>query len=215
MVLMTDYDAPISLMGISCQQYIYAHSNFLSSLVPNLHDAQLVADIKNEYFRSYLMVGIHYRSHDDVQDWEVVPPFDDTKSARKFGDGATFDVFEQVMASMTSYFSNRSESGVNSLRFFVASNLDDAKERLLQNFPNSISLRGGDYARHTREGIHFALVEWLLLSECALIINTYGSSFAVEVNKVNKKKREEKNVANMTPYHLMSHILSSRLHRGI
>ena len=39
---------------------------------------------------------------------------------------------------------------------------------------------GGDYGRSSTEGIHFALLEWLLLSECSIIINTYGSSFAVE-----------------------------------
>ena len=39
--------------------------------------------------------------------------------------------------------------------------------------------------RNSLQGILFALVEWLMLSECALLINTYGSSFAVEAAHVS------------------------------
>jgi hypothetical protein len=52
---------------------------------------------------------------------------------------------------------------------------------VLSNRPVLIhSSSGGDYQRNSVEGMHFALLEWLLLSECALIVNTYGSTFAVE-----------------------------------
>ena len=39
--------------------------------------------------------------------------------------------------------------------------------------------------RNSLQGILFALVEWLMLSESALLINTYGSSFAVEAAHVS------------------------------
>ena len=39
--------------------------------------------------------------------------------------------------------------------------------------------------RDSLQGILFALVEWLMLSESALLINTYGSSFAVEAAHVS------------------------------
>lgn len=131
------------------------------------------------------MVGIHYRSHDQIQDWEVVPPYDDSsQNAKKFGDGARLEDFEEVMNSIESHFNSGRIVNVEqktNVRFYIASNTDDAKNYFMNKFTDSISLRGGEYSRHSKEGIRFALLEWLLLSECALIINTYGSSFAVEV----------------------------------
>ena len=182
---MTDYDGVISLAGISCQQYLYSRSNFLSALVPHQKDEDFISDIYRTHFQKHLMVGIHFRSHDNVQDWEVVPPYDDSSnSAKKFGDGARLEDFEMVMRSLHNHFNNRNQDyveGKTKLKFFIASNTEDAKDYLMDKFVDSISLRGGNYNRHSKEGIRFALLEWLLLSECALIINTYGSSFAVEV----------------------------------
>ena len=188
-VLLTDYDGVISLAGVSCQQYLYSRSNFLSALIPHRRDIDFISSIQRNYFRTHLMVGIHFRSHDHNQDWEVVPPYDDSsQDAKKFGEGARLEDFEKVMHSIDSHFN--SERIVNigektKLRFFIASNTEEAKNYLMDKFVDSISLRGGDYGRHSEEGIRFALLEWLLLSECALIINTYGSSFAVEVQMLH------------------------------
>eukprot|EP01042_Synura_sphagnicola_P003491 gene3491-4338_t len=38
----------------------------------------------------------------------------------------------------------------------------------------------GDLARDSRDGVELALIEFKVLSHCQLILNTYGSSFAVE-----------------------------------
>ena len=185
-VLLTDYDGVISLAGISCHHYLYSRSNFLSALVPHQRDVDFISGIYRSHFQNHLMVGIHYRSHDNIQDWEVVPPYDDSSnSAKKFGDGARLEDFEMVMSSLHNHFNVRSKEQIEGklkLKFFIASNTEDAKDFLTTKFPQAISLRGGDYDRQSTEGIQFALLEWLLLSECALIINTYGSSFAVEVN---------------------------------
>ena len=173
------------MAGVSCQHYLYSRSNFLSSLVPHQKDIDFISDIQHRYFQTHLMVGVHFRSHDHVQDWEVVPPYDDTSTeAKPFGDGAGLQDFEEVMHSMEYHFNREGKNdirGKKKLRFFIASNTDAAKDYLLEKFADAISLRGGDYNRDSNEGIRFALLEWLLLSECALIINTYGSSFAVEV----------------------------------
>ena len=69
----------------------------------------------------------------------------------------------------------------NGVRFFIASNSEESKQYLLQRFPTAVSLQGGEYGRGLPEGIRFALLDWLLLSETAVLINTYGSSFAAEV----------------------------------
>ena len=50
---------------------------------------------------------------------------------------------------------------------------------------NSTILSDFFYDRNSLQGILFALVEWLMLSESALLINTYGSSFAVEAAHVS------------------------------
>jgi len=67
----------------------------------------------------------------------------------------------------------------NQCRFFVASNSDAHKQQFLAAFPDAVSI-SGDYSRSSADGMVFALIEWLLLSESALVLNTYGSTFAVE-----------------------------------
>ena len=124
---MTDYDGVLSLAGISCQQYLSSRSSFLVSLVPSVEDAKFVADIKKDYFKSYLMVGIHFRTHDSKQDWEVVPPFDSSPSARKFGDGASTEDFVRIMSAIKANFADYTNMGISTVRFFVASNSEKAK----------------------------------------------------------------------------------------
>ena len=179
-VLLTDYNGIVVLSGMPCQQYTYSRSSFLSGLIPNKKDAQFVKDIMDEHFARYLMIGVHYRSHDMAQDWEVVPPYDDSSSnAHKFGDGAALIDFERIMSSIKNQFDG--STGGKTVVFFIASNSEADKDYLLSKFPDARTLRGGDYRRSSPEGIHFALLEWLLLSESALILNTYGSTFATEV----------------------------------
>lgn len=181
-VLLTDYNCIVALSGIPCQQYTYSRSSFLSGLIPNQKDAQFIRDIKDEYFARYLMIGIHYRSHDKTQDWEVVPPFDDSSNnARKFGEGADLTDFERIMSSIQKHFHGL--TGSKTVRFFIASNSEAAKDYLLSKFQDALTLRGGNYKRSSPEGMNFALLEWLLLSESALILNTYGSTFAIEAGQ--------------------------------
>lgn len=58
----------------------------------------------------------------------------------------------------------------------------------LSVFPDSIvsvevspDASAGLYSRSSKDGIILALIEWLVLAECSLILHTYGSSFAMEV----------------------------------
>lgn len=179
-VILTDFDGILSLEGISCQHYFYLHSTFYQSLYPVKRIRDLVTEIYEKYFQHYLMISIHVRVHDAIQDWEVIPPLSDGgDQAQKFGDGAKPEDFERFMKMIIEHFSQNSNS--NYIRFFIASNNEEIKNHLLAKFPTAIAIFG-DHDRGSDEGMRLALVDWLLISESSLIINTYGSSFAVEAS---------------------------------
>jgi hypothetical protein len=76
--------------------------------------------------------------------------------------------------------------GAERVRFFIASNDAGAKEQLLAQFPDAVSLNG-EQSRTERAGIVFATIEWLLLSESSLVLHTHGSSFGVEAAQVHQR----------------------------
>jgi hypothetical protein len=119
-------------------------STFLSSLVPNAEDAETVRRIRDTYFRSSLVVGVHIRTHDVMQDWEVVPPYDlSSTSARKFGEGAGIEDFDRIMTSVSDNFSVGDGSDKRSaVKFFIASNSDEVKLYFSKKYKDSLSLRG-------------------------------------------------------------------------
>jgi hypothetical protein len=59
-------------------------------------------------------------------------------------------------------------------KFFIASNSPEVKGFLTDKFPGSISITNDVTSRSDSDGMFFSFIEWLLLSESALIINTYG-----------------------------------------
>ena len=189
--IITSYDGVLTLDGIKCQQYLSMRSELLSSLVPVKDARDLVKEVMDAYFRDKVMVGVHYRAHDRIQDWEVVPPLEGQAAAMPFGAGATLQDFEFYMKNIQTAFTITSTTGENSTavsattsRFFIASNSPEAKEYFASKFPDSIFI-SGDYRRDTRDGILFALLEWLLLAQSALVLNTYGSSYAVEAAQMH------------------------------
>lgn len=201
----TSYDGVITLEDSLCMHYLMKHSDFLSSLQPLDYIAEAVEEVRRNYFSSQVLIGIHCKAkcylviassihfshtsdrwHDPLQDWAVVPPAPGVSAeAGTFGEGAGIEDFISIMT-------NIQRACVRSCRFFVASNSQAHKQALLQAFPDAVSLssaaneeetRKGKEERHPRstsEGMVLALIEWLLLSEAALVVNTYGSSFAVE-----------------------------------
>lgn len=136
------------------------------------------------------MIGIHIRDHDPLHDWEIIPPPQSSNTqdgniprALKFGDGATLTDFLTVMHQINSHFTSHTTNGViNHVRFFVASNNIAVKEKILEQLPTSVALYG-DHDRNSVEGVKLALIDWFLLSESSLIINTYGSSFSQEASR--------------------------------
>jgi hypothetical protein len=80
----------------------------------------------------------------------------------------------------------RRNAPASQVMFFIASNSQDVKEYLVDMFPdNAISLLGS-LDRNTTEGMMMAVAEWFVLSECDMVINTYGSTFALEAAQKNK-----------------------------
>jgi hypothetical protein len=145
------------------------------------------------------MIGIHYRHHDPVQDWEIVPPLTSSTHAKAFGDGAPVEVFTSFMQAIQNHFTttttkttlinnninNNKENNITILNsnFFIASNNEMIKKQLLDLFPTSVTIISDNdqsSSRTTLNGIKLAVIEFLLLSKTSLIINTYGSTFAVE-----------------------------------
>ena len=195
--IITNYDGVLILQGVKCQQYLMMRSEFYTSLIPIKDARDIVTSVKEQYFQNQVMIGIHYRAHDIQQDWEVVPPFGEDMKALPFGVGATLQDFQNIMTKIQQSFSIKKDKDSSSTstsnknvtefsRFFIASNSAEAKLYFLSIFKNSITVNG-DYNRSSKDGIFFALVEWLLLSESALILNTYGSSFAAEAAQVNMR----------------------------
>ena len=192
-IVFTSYDGVLALDGVKCQQYLSMRSDLLSALVP-VKEARLLAnEVIDTYFRDKIMIGVHYRAHDRSQDWEVVPPLDGQTSAVPFGVGATLQDFQRYMSDIETAFTTKSTVGEGDAavvvsskasRFFIASNSQEAKEFFAMTFKDSVFM-AGDYSRSSKEGIHFALLEWLLLSRSALIMNTYGSSYAMEAAQVH------------------------------
>ena len=192
-IVITSYDGVLALDGVKCQQYLTMRSDLLSALVPVKEARTLANEVIDTYFRDKVMIGVHYRAHDRSQDWEVVPPLDGQTSAVPFGVGATLQDFQRYMSDIEAAFTTNSTIGDDDAavvvsnkasRFFLASNSQEAKEFFAMTFKDSVFM-AGDYSRSSKEGIHFALLEWLLLSRSALIINTYGSSYAMEAAQVN------------------------------
>jgi len=181
-VLVTDYIGLTIFEGLGCQSYTFKHSEILRALVPNDNLMGFVKEVKNNYFSDRMMIGVHVRLHEEHQDWAVVPPFqygDDQLTAVNFGVGATTEHFIDYLSRIAAKMSTQ-------VRFFVASNSPDAKKLILAHFPDTVIING-DYRRDSLEGVQFALVEWLILSEAALVLNTYGSSFAVEASQVHQR----------------------------
>lgn len=203
-VLLTFYDGESVLRGVPCQYYLQKKSAFLSALVPIKEAQDLLLDIEKQYFTDRIMIGVHVRMHDPQFDWRVVPPFarktdeqesssnkqqnQPIKTAMSFDEGATVDDFKRVMDGVENKFSLRNKNGEVTRRFhrfYLASNSEAVKQHFLSQFPDILTI-SGDYERHTPSGMYFALIEWLLLSRAALVINTYGSSYGAVAASVHQ-----------------------------
>jgi hypothetical protein len=192
-VLLSYYDGVLTMEGVPCQYYLAQRSKILLSFVPVENARNIINDIMVNYFNDKMMISVHIREHDPLFDWEVVPPLGNTadgqpRSASKFGEGLTLNDFVDVMRKIEAKLSYKSNGQITHFhKFYIASNSVTVKETMLQIFPSAVSLNSDDYSRQTTTGVFFAFIEWLLIAQSSLIINTHGSSFAVEAATINMR----------------------------
>ena len=67
--VITSYDGVLTLDGVKCQQYFHARGSFYQSLVPVKSVRDMVSELRDNYFLNKIMVGVHYRAFDPVNDW--------------------------------------------------------------------------------------------------------------------------------------------------
>jgi hypothetical protein len=195
-LLVTDHDARFVLEDVPCSYYLHQHSLILSQFKPHSSIVSIVNDVM-KLFTTSIPVGVHIRMHDSRYDWEIIPSLK-SQYAQSFGYGATLEDFVRVMKEIENHFrfsgttagvsddTNNRTNQTTLIRFFIASNDFLIKREILKVFPTAISL-SSEISRESLAGIQHALAEWLIISQCALILNTYGSSFALEASFYGKK----------------------------
>ena len=133
--LYTSYDGSIVLKNMSCQHYFAMKHTFLQKIISIQAIKDIFHQVKSEFFNQHVMIGVHIRLHNQLYDWEVVPPspMNPSKSTA-FGEGATIDDFIEHMKNIQNhlYFEDSSGNRRNTVRFFVASNEERAKQRILR-----------------------------------------------------------------------------------
>ena len=184
-VIITNYDGEIVIENYSCNHYMSMKSRIMQQFIPVDHAQKSINNIIDKYFLNKLIIGIQIRYHDPIHDWNVVPPDRTSEEAAPFGYGATLYDFENVMKSIDNKL--RLHNNATQHKFFLASNNPEFKEYLLSKFVNIVTLKSESYSRNTSEGIYHAFLEFLMLSRSDFIVNTYGSTFAVEASSVFMK----------------------------
>lgn len=210
-IIITTYDGAISLYNTKCQHYLTMKSRFLSSLIPVVAVRNIVNNIKEKYFRNKIMIGVHVRVHDPMHDWSVVPPQGGGKDAMQFNESASNDDFRKVLQDIDDHFTytttttstttSTTTTSVDKMhKFFISSNSGESKSFLISHFPDSVSLVLPNYNRSDVDGMWYGFIEWVLLSNCDLLINTYGSTFAVEAAQVHLRP-----IVSLWNKHLLFH----------
>ena len=170
-----------SLRSMQCRDFLYTKSLFYKGLDPVPAVASIIRDAlyRSSFSQGRVIVGIHTRAFDSGYDWAVVGPggTGEDKSLR-FDEASPLDAFVHIMGEILRY--------EPTTLFFVASNSAIAKMELLRRFPgNSIAVHRSDPVgdreyRSTLNGMQFALAEFFLLGEAAIVVHSRGSSFARE-----------------------------------
>jgi hypothetical protein len=200
-VLLTFHSGQRALRDIPCSFYMQRKQEFYASLQP-VDDIQASVDsLLNDKFRNKVVIGVHMRTHDKEHDWAIVPPSPQSgaHSASEFGEGATGADFVRTLGGIVRYWS--AHNAADQLRFFITSNSREEKLNAMAEVPNAIAL-DGNYNRSSSDSVRMAFTEWLLLSKTSLLINTYGSSFAVEAAYAS----EHSPVVGILDHGLMHHL---------
>jgi hypothetical protein len=191
--------------GGSCQEHYHRKRLFYRALLTSLSSdvsawLQTISQhslVRTGRFLSQrLLIGIHVRVHDQAHDWPVVAPQptkpDSTGAASESDDSAlvqeaqTFDAvapLQMFADAMTALISH-----IPTVHFFVASNSESAKGKLVEVFGKErvSSINNSAFSnRSSAVGVKRALVDFVLLSQSVLVVHGYGSSFGEEAAAVN------------------------------
>jgi len=167
---------------IPCKEYYLRKRSFYRSL-------QLVPPVAQE-LRSLLavvmggpggpVVGVHVRAFDGAHDWATVPPPPSAPPgapALTFEEAAPPAAFARVMDQILERFPRA--------KFYLASNSNDVKKAFLDRYSSDVVYTinvDNDLAkdRASAAGLRLALLDWWALGHAALVVHSFGSSFAEE-----------------------------------
>jgi hypothetical protein len=135
------------------------------------------------------VVGVHVRTHDATFDWPVVAPLPRSPgesapaAAQLFDAAAPLRLFEKAVVELRQHLHRR-------VHFFIASNSEETKNHLVGFLGGDVctavnnsdySSAGGAMANRTDpRAVQRALLDFALLSRCALLVHSFGSSFGEE-----------------------------------
>ncbi len=103
------------------------------------------------------------------------------------------DNFASINSSPSNLFDEKIQSILElepDALFFVASDSDDEKNRLIKEFPGKIITNFFEVSRSKLEGIENAVVDMFLLGETKKIYGSFWSSFSEMAAKIGKKTLE-------------------------
>lgn len=121
-VLFTNHTGIVALQDVPCQLYLYQRSKFYQSIIPVEALRNQVDHYRDTYFSKGLMVGVHYRVHEPMVDWDVVPNIFDTSKTVPFGTGASMMDYANYMQKIHDRFVVDPFTNKSDVVFFVTSN---------------------------------------------------------------------------------------------
>jgi len=204
-VIITEGNGLFQPLHLDCQEFLFRKGTFYSQLTPSPFVESVISKVESSnQFIDHLVVGVHIRKYNSDFDWPVVPPH---ASSDKTGSGGVREAlsFDQ-MGPLSLYSTPAKEFLLRhpNAKIFLSSNSMERKEEFIRevgedsiitlNFPSTerfefslpshktLQLTGesSQQFRNQHQGIEAALIDMLVMSRCALILHTYGSSFASE-----------------------------------
>lgn len=186
--------------GAPCQEtYFRKHlfyARLLESLAPVVRGWLSTILALRPPLSDELVVGVHVRVHDAAFDWPVVAPLprspgeslSPAAAPQLFDAAAPLRLFETALSELRQHLDQR-------VHFFIASNSEEAKNRLVGLFGGAActSVNNSPYAssggamvnRTDPRAVQRALLDLVLLSRSALLVHSFGSSFGEEAAAVH------------------------------
>jgi hypothetical protein len=163
------------LPAITRLQYLGKKRSFYQSLefVPNIQERidTFISDNPELFSENAKRIGIHYR--------DIKTPFDgldvENNPIVDFVKNSPLDAFYSAIQSVRS---------CEHTHFIVISNSDEIYNHIVKQFPDRsiITTTPKSYHRNDKDGMLDAIVDFLILTKCNLIIGSYFSSFSDEAS---------------------------------